>query len=387
MSKMPEEKIRVLHILQRMDAGGKENGIVNVCNYLDRKRFKPMICCLKASGVMAGRLNPDVQIFNMNLSEGRSLLRPLVLANLFRKIKPDIVHTHSWNGGLVDGVLGSRLSNVPVVINGEHGHFGRKYYQKLIQRAMAVFCDATLSVSEELKRDFSQTVKVPLSRIKVIPNGVDTNKFSGKYDTANLRAQIYERFKFKINAGDLILGNIGSLKPGKNQKMLLSAIRRIKADGVSSNIKVIMVGEGPDRAMLEKFISDFSLEEEILLLGYRDDIPELLSLFNVLVLCSIKNTEGLSNVILEAMSSGITVISTETTGTAEVIRDNDNGFLVKTPDELIEKIKLLNSDRALRAAMGARAKEFIRQNYALEKMLQNYERVYLELLEREKVSR
>ena len=69
MSKMPEEKIRVLHILQRMDAGGKENGIVNLCNSLDRKRFKPMICCLKGLGAMAERLKPDVEIFNMNFSE------------------------------------------------------------------------------------------------------------------------------------------------------------------------------------------------------------------------------------------------------------------------------------------------------------------------------
>ena len=148
-----------------------------------------------------------------------------------------------------------------------------------------------------------------------------------------------------------------------------------------------MIGEGPERLMLEKFVSDFSLEKEVLLLGHRDDIPQLLSLFNVLVLCSIKNSEGLSNVILEAMSSGIPAISTESTGAAEVIRDADNGFMIKSPDELIEKIKLLNSNYELRAAMGNRAREFIRQNYALEKMLQNYERVYLELLARERVFR
>lgn len=366
-------------MLQRMDTGGKENGIVNLCNSLDRKRFTPMVCCLKGLGAMAGRLKADVEVFNMNFPEGRSLLRPLILANFFRKIKPDIVHTHSWNGGLVDGVLGSRLSGVPVVINGEHGHFGRKYYQRLIQRIIAAFCDSTLSVSEELKREFSLTIKVPLSKIRVIPNGVEADKFSGSYDTVGLREEIYQRFKFKINADDFILGNIGSLKPLKNQKMLLSALRQIRADGALSNIRVILVGEGRDRPILEKLITDFSLEREVLLLGHRDDIPRLLSLFNVLILCSIKNSEGLSNVILEAMSSGLAVISTDSVGAAEVIRDGETGFLINSVNGLIEKIKLLSFNRKLCADMGSRAKKFIRQNYALEKMIQNYECLYQEL--------
>ena len=251
----------------------------------------------------------------------------------------------------------------------------------MIQRAMAAICDSTLSVSEELKREFSLTVGVPLSRIKVISNGVDTQTFSGRHDTAELREEIYDRFKFKISAGDFIIGNIGSLKPVKNQKMLLSAVRQIKTAGALNTVKVVMVGEGPDRAMLERFISDYSLKEEILLLGQRDDIPRLLSLLNVLVLCSVKNSEGLSNVILEAMSSGVTVISTQTTGVAEVISDNENGFMVNSLDGLIEKINLLRLDRGLCAKMGLRAREFIRQNYALDKMLQNYGRLYLELLE------
>jgi sugar transferase (PEP-CTERM/EpsH1 system associated) len=370
-----DRKMKICHITTRFDIGGMENGLVNICNGLDRSRFMSAICCLNGAGEMVQRLKPDVSFYNMNFKEGKSLSAIFNLALFFRKIKPDVVHTHAWGGGSFYGIVSAIIGRVPIIINGEHGIFFTKPRQILLQRLLFWLCDANLTVSNSLMIKTQKIIGVSKNKITVIKNGVDIYKYSGEYP----KEAIFIRLKnegFNFNPQSFIIFSIGSLKSDKMQIRLLKALRYIKIMEKSFIINLFIIGNGPDRKMLEDFTKEAQLSDIVFFLGTRDDIHELLSISDLLVSVSIE--EGLSNVMLEAMSSGVPVVSTESLGAAELITNGINGFLVEqeNADQLAEKIIQLYEDRSLLKNLGRNAKQIIHENYSITKMVQEYEKLY-----------
>ena len=379
MSLYKSQTIRVCHVVNALDVGGMENGVVNLCNNLDRSKFEPMICCLYHTGPMADRLRPDVRVINMAQPQGKSILSVFRLARLFKQIKPDIVHTHGWGGGSLYGILGAKLAGVSVIINGEHGTFFLKPHQIVLQRILSVMYDKTLSVSEFLKKKIVESLSIAPGRIRVIPNGVDTDKFSGNYDCSYLRREILEKYGANIDEESIVLGCVGSLKPIKNQIMLLRALLEIKNNPVFKKAYVILVGDGPDYGNLKNFVSENGLTNKVLFLGKRNDVPQLMALMHILV--STSHFEGMPNVIMEAFASGLPVVATKAGGSEELIQEGTNGFLVDVDDyhALAEKLILLTSDPKLRQKMGLNAQRTARSDYSIAKMVSDYEKFYIDL--------
>ena len=176
----------VCHVVTTLGVGGMENGIVNLANNHNRDKFEIVICCLNTAGAMAERLKDDVRLCFLNENEGFSLTRILRVARFFRKLRPDIVHTHAWGGGSLYGVLGAKLASVPVVVNGEHGAYFTNKRQVLLQKILFSLCDYNLAVSNTLKIKTGEVLKVLVEKITVIRNGVDPVKFNGLHSTARV---------------------------------------------------------------------------------------------------------------------------------------------------------------------------------------------------------
>jgi glycosyltransferase involved in cell wall biosynthesis len=165
--------------------------------------------------------------------------------------------------------------------------------------------------------------------------------------------------------------------------MLLKAIKEIGQTEEYRNRQIVMfIGTGPDLEMLQRYVIDNDMQGQVLFLGLRDDMPTVLSFVDLLVSTSISSHEGMSNVILEAMASGKPVISTESVGSAEIIRDGYNGFLVDSAStqHLCERLLLLQKNRALLKEMGDNARKHVQGNFSLAKMIEGYEMVYEETL-------
>jgi len=349
---------------------------MNICNRLDRATFQPIICCLKKIGQLAPKLNPDVQILQMNFPDNHIFFRPLILAKLFKKEKIDIVHTHGWGGGMFEGVLGARLAGVPVIINGEHGKFFRKSHQIYLQKILASLCHVTFAVSDSLKKKIIDQLGIHPQKINVIPNGVDSHIFTGDHADCDVEQKIRHQLKDKSLKERFIIGCIGSLKPEKNQKLLLDSLKLMN----HPNVLVLFIGDGIDKVKLHHHVHNSGLNEQVLFLGNRTDIPQLLSIVDVLVSTSIPNHEGLSNVVLEALSSKVPVIATQSVGMAEIVIDGMTGFLIAPNDfsKLAEKISCLLASTELRKKMGNHGRQFVTENYSLEKMLCAYQNIYLQ---------
>ena len=381
------QKIKIVHVVTTLGTGGMENGIVNLCNRHNRDNFELTVCCLKSVGEMTKRLRDDVTVKCINFSEGKPTFAPIKMARYFKRHQPDIVHTHGLAGGSYVGIVGAKLAGVPVIINGQHGSFFLRPHQVMLQKVLAAICDETLSVSEPLKDRVVQNLGISPEKIRVIPNGVDTDIFSGKYDCPYLREELKRKFGIIIDDDSVVIGCIGSLKPEKNQLMLLKALREIKHEKAGKQIKAIFVGDGVDLPDLVRFVKDNGLERDVGFLGNRNDIPQLLSAINILISTSISRHEGMSNVILEAMSSNLPVIATRSIGTSELIRDGLTGFLIDQDDvaELADRIALLSGDLKLRKAMASNAHNAVKDKYSITKMVSDYEKVYLDILKGRKL--
>lgn len=379
MNNSSYRKVKVMHVMSRLDTGGLENGVVNISNILDREKFIPAICCLKGFGLMAKRIRPDVSLFNLNFPEGKNLSGIFKIISFFRNEKPDIVHAHGIGQGSLLFIIAAKAAGIRVIINGEHGKIRLRSRQIYLQRFLSLISDVILSVSNALKENISFQVGICPDKITVIQNGVDTSVFNGKHDVSMLKKELTDRYDFIINQDDFIIGVIGSLKPEKNQKMVLSAIKMLNQTQKNNKLKAIFVGNGPDMPMLLKYAADSGLDKQVVFLSERSDISEILSLLNVLLSTSLKGHEGMSNVILEAMSSEVPVVSTKSTGSLELVFEGENGFLVDSEDifALYKKIELLYTNRLLAESTGKKAREIILDRFSLQKMLSSYESLYI----------
>ncbi|MGV8056422.1 MAG: glycosyltransferase [Smithellaceae bacterium] len=360
-----------------------ENGIVNLSNRLSKDLFDVTVCSLKSLGPMSDRLEPHVTVVGMNFSEGRPTSFPLRLARFFHKVRPDVVHTHGFAGGSYTGIVGARLAGVPVIINGEHGSFFTKPHQVAIQRLLAAFCHRTLSVSESLGKEIVLKIGIPSRKIRVIRNGVDTDLFSGKYEKRSRHVRnLLKDHGVSVDEHTLLIGSIGSLKPQKNQKLLLEALLLLCSKSLFDGPKVVLVGNGPDYDNLKRFTLENHLQDRVALIGESDAVPQLLAAMDIFVSTSIATHEGLSNVILEAMSSGVPVISTKSVGSLELIQDGINGLLIDSDNlsSLVNCIELLLSKAPLRIEMANHARRMVYDRYGLDRMVTEYEQLYIELL-------
>jgi glycosyltransferase involved in cell wall biosynthesis len=364
--------IRIMHVVENLDLGGMENGIVNLANRFDYARFDFAICCFSHRGALANRLRVGrAKLVELGYGPGTHLESVFHLAHLMKQNRTHILHAHGWGARSLLALIGAKLAGVPFCVNGEHGqlHIERRH-QLYLQSAMLRVFDDNLSVSHGLKEKIQSRLRANGVAITVIPNGVDTQLFHGGYPIDALRKE------FGVHRGDFLIGVIGSLKWQKNQHIAIKALHRIRHLGLKATL--LLVGIGPDGKELQQLSRHLGISDNVLFVGGRDDIPQILSLLNVLVLSSIRDFEGMSNITMEAMASRVPVIASDSIGTRELIADLETGLLFDPdrPEDLADKILLLSKKDSLRTSIIKNARELMEREYSLEVMVKRYEDYY-----------
>ncbi len=366
-----QTKIHIMHVQESLEVGGMENGIVNLVNRMDKGVFSLSVCCINRTGALRERIvDRSVKVFDLGQKEGIACGLPFRLRALFRKERVDIVHTHNFYSGFY-GIPGARLAGVPLVVHGEHGTLVLdKRARAIAIRLLSAFVDSFLTVSKALKEDFIRKTGIDAGKVKVIVNGVDTEKFS-----VSLNKEEQKR-RLNIAANSKVIGSVGRLVPVKNYRLLLEAAQRLSAEDI--NLTCVFLGDGPCRQDLKRSAEKYGLKA--LFLGERSGVAEVLAALDVFVLSSLN--EGMSNTILEAMAAGKPVVATDVGGNSELVNDGITGFLVASGDQhaLAAKIKTLLGDQRLAAAMGTAGKEKIEREFSLQRMVTNYENFYYSLI-------
>ena len=369
-------KINILHIMQSLEPGGLENGVVNLANYIDKDCFEVHIYCIKELGRFRNRISDKKT--DVRLCQDKNGLMEIAwdIRRYCKKKKIDIVHTHGW-GTLFVGVLGARLARV-AVINGEHGvlydeTFKRRFAQYLLFNNV----NANLSVSEDLIKDIAAKFSIKKSLFKTIHNGIDLNKFF-----VDSQSAFQKKRELGINQDTFIVGTVGRLDPIKHFHTLISAFAKFRHTQPNISAKLIIVGDGIERQKLQQLSDDFSISEDILLLGHRDDIPALLNMMDIFVLTS--ESEGLSNTIMEAMACGAPVLATDVGGNRELVVHGETGGLFPVDDieVLAKELSSLYFDKVKRGSFSINSVARVQREFSIEIMVKKYENFYASLLKK-----
>jgi sugar transferase (PEP-CTERM/EpsH1 system associated) len=368
MPEQQKEPVRVVHLLWRLGVGGMEVGVVKLVNHLDRRRISSSICSFNPADALKHSLAADVPLHEFRRRKGND---PRLVWQLYRRFvhdRPDIVHTHRW-GTLLEGLIAARMAGVPVVVHGEHGTMELRAHNRMVQRWVWGRVDQVLSVSSVLAERMAREIQFPIDRITTIRNGVDIARFG----TGSRKAG---RDALGLNSDDLVIGTVGRLVPVKNQAMLLDALALVRAQGIS--FKAVFAGEGPLLGELQARANSLGLTDHVVLAGNRRDVPDILAAYDIFVLSSL--SEGLSNVIQEAMAAGLPVVATDVGGASELVQHGRTGCLVPSadPQALAAALVELARSPALRRVMGAAARARA-DEFGLDRMIREYEQLYLEL--------
>jgi glycosyltransferase involved in cell wall biosynthesis len=306
------------------------------------------------------------------------------LARLIRREQPEILHTHTAKAGAV-GRLAALLAGParpPIVVHTFHGHVLRGYFDplrtagfRLLERWLARVSTALVAVSPQVRDDLVALGVAPREKFAVVRLGIGVEgrvraEQDGRAETRRLLGIPPERF---------VVGWIGRMTGVKRTGDVLLAFKQLRQDGVDASL--CLVGDGPDRERLERRAHELGIMRDTLFLGYQEDVGRFHTAFDAFFLPS--TNEGTPVTAIEALAAGTPVVATRVGGVPDVVRDGEDGFLVEAGaiGELAERLERLAADPELRERMGAAGRERVQPRYAVERLIDDVDRLYRSLLE------
>lgn len=311
-------------------------------------------------------------------------IRALIgLWRLFSIGKFDIVHTHTAKAGAL-GRIAAKLAGTGVVVHTPHGHNLYGYFDagmtgKVVaaEKFLSRRTDMIIALTELEKSDYLKTGIAPEGKIEVIYQGLELDKYTrDRKDIAALKRS------FNIDMDDNVVGMIGRLETVKGPEFFVDMASHLSEK--HPRTKFIITGEGSLRGELEERARRSGLSGSVIFTGWRDDIPEILSILDILVMPSLNEAVGMS--IIEAQAEGVPVVATRVGGIPEVVRDKVTGLLVAPSDSkaLAEAVSALLSDNDRRAEMALMGKSWVRGKFTASQMVTKTSDLYADLFNRRK---
>ena len=342
-----------------------------------KKGFKVDCACYINRDIDKELLDNNTKIYNIPFSRNplspKNLKAFYKLINIQRENKYDIIHVHTPVASIYGRLLKLIYPNIKTIYTAHGFHFydGAPmlnwiiYYP--IERVMANLTDMIITINDE---DYERAKLFNIKETyKINGVGVDLSKYST--DCAN---KIEVREKLNLNEDDFVIIMIAEVNKNKNHKQMIDAIKILTDRGIN-NIKVICAGEGPILDEIKSYVDERKLQNNIKMLGYRNDINELIVACDIGILMSYR--EGLPKNIMELMACGKPVVGTDIRGIRDLIEHNVNGYLVNVGDseDTADKIEKIYREEAIFKNMSLNASEIIK-NYSLDKVLNQLDIVY-----------
>ena len=378
---MENRKIKIFYLITKSNWGGAQRYVYDLATNLPTDQYEIKVIFGQGGELEQKLTTADIETLKIGnlgrdikwLDEFRVLRR---LVRLFKQEKPDIIHLNSSKiGGL--GAVAGRLAGVKKIIFTAHGwafNEERPAWQKLSIKFLhwltALFCHQIIAVSTKTK---DQMANWPLigKKIGVIYNGISAIAF---LDQAESRRELLEKINIKTSPIILklleektIIGTISELHKNKGLDFLLEAVWQIKRD--FPNVLIWIMGEGDDRARLERLITDKGLTNDVVLFGRVNEAKIYLKALDIFSLTSRK--EGFPYAILEAGQAGLPILASYIGGISEVITQAESGILVRPGNirELKYALTRLLTDEKLRAKLGHNIQKTVAKKFTLEQMV------------------
>lgn len=335
--------------------------------------------------LMESKLNEKYQFLPLIQREAPHGINFSLLYDLFiqiRKVKPDIIHIRGLHSEGFYGLLAARLAGCKKIVLSVHGTytdslnigrlkkflFGKIIEPFTLRNASLVYCVCDFAVKRPYI--YKNTKKLYGYIHNAAPD------FSSN-DSKKARQKI--RAELGINPDEIVVVTVGRVTPGKGYKDIVEALKKLRT---KINFRYLIVGEGDYLEELKKELSEEIKMNQVIILGKRLDVTEILFASNIFVFPTLH--ENLSNALLEACAAGLAIIATNVGGNPEVIQNEETGILIPphSPDILAQEIFNLTTDISKREKLAANAHDYVRINYNKDLIFGQMEKMYDALLQK-----
>jgi glycosyltransferase involved in cell wall biosynthesis len=381
--------LRIARVITRLNVGGPAWHAILLAAGLDPRRF--------ATTLIAGSLGPvegDLTgaarargVEPVRLPELRRPIRPhadvlalVALVRCFRRLRPDIVHTHMAKAGLL-GRLAARMTGVKRVVHTFHGHVLDGYFSRPvarcflgIERALARRTDRLVVVSSRIRDDILGMGIGRAEQVETIPLGLELERFAhAGVDPAGLRGDLGLPPEVRL------LAVVGRLVPIKDHPTLLAALARL-----GPSVHLLIIGDGEERARLGALAKSLGVSDRTHFLGWRHDLDAIVPGTDVVICCS--RNEGTPVALIEAMAAGVPVVATAVGGVADLVVPGQTGCLVPAGDPvaLADAVAGVLAGPGPAAARAAAARAFVLQRHTAAGLIRRMEQFYLRLMEEDR---
>jgi glycosyltransferase involved in cell wall biosynthesis len=357
--------LRAMFVITSMPVGGAETLLVELVRRLDRNRFAPEVCCLKYPGPLGEVLGREVPLFSGLLDNKYDVAVLARLTALLRRRRIDAVVTVGTGGDkMFWGRLAGWLARVPVICSALHST-GLPDRVEFLNRLLAPITDAFIAVAPSHGRYLAEHEGCPARKVRVVPNGVDVDRFHPRWPSQALRGEL------QLPPAAPVAGIVAALRPEKNHPLFLAVAQRVVAQVPEAQF--LIAGDGPERQRLEALSRDMGLSKTVRFLGTRSDVPEILSLLDVFLLTSHMEANPVS--ILEAMSSEKPVVATRVGSVPETLLEGQTGYLVAPGDAEAMAARVIelfrNPEQAAR--LGRAGREHVVRQWSIQRMVEGYQ--------------
>lgn len=371
-------KKKILHIITRLDTGGSAENAIMSCRSLPVEKYEAFLiyglsnnkCDLNPSSTI------EIKELVRNISPLKDIRAFIKIYKIIKRIKPDIVHTHSSKAGFI-GRLAAKLAKAPSVVHTPHGHifygygFGRlktKFYI-FLEKLASVFTSKIIALTNGEKNESLRFGIGKDNQWTIIHSGVEAWAGGNSH-----RAEV--RNEFNIPEDAVIVGTVARLEHVKGVKYLIEAIPLI-----TSPLFFLIIGDGDERGELELMVKNLRLRR-VIFTGMRSDVPELMSAIDIYIQPSLN--EGMGKTIVQAQYAGLPVIATQVQGIPDLIEHGKTGILVppQDPRSIANAINELAQNTPLRAKLGLSAKDCANEiidgypRYSTQRMIYLLEQLY-----------
>jgi glycosyltransferase involved in cell wall biosynthesis len=361
-----------------LNIGGTETQMASVALRMQQKGHRITVGCLRAEGPLLQVLQRG-GIPVVEFRKGKTLLsvngvRQLLHLMAFLGGRFDVVHAHDLWSTLL-GVPAARLARVPVIISSRRYLADLEWYTPLRNRVVRFLYKLSTRVlvnSQAVREQLVTRDQVAAEKVRVVYNAVDVERFTAVLPRRNRLLPMTAERSRVIS----VLANMYSRVKGHD--CLISAARIVCE--CAPDVIFLLIGDGPERSRLEAQARGAGLEKNIVFIGRRTDVPELLACCDLSVLPS--ENEAFPNALLESMSSGLAVVATAAGGSREIIENGVNGLLVAAgnPEELAASVLRLLRDPLLAKRLAHAGQKDVQKRFSFDRLMAELDHLYKEPL-------
>ena len=361
---MEDKKIKIAYIISSAEIGGTEKMLLLMLENINRYVFEqPVVFAIKGKGKFTEELKKkNIKTYVYNFKE-----KPFVFFLFLQTLKkesPDIIHSFLFAGNIT-GRISGYLLKTPLVISSQRSiDAWRKWYHWIIDGLTSAWADLIISNSFSGKDVLVKKAHINPHKIIVIPNGISSVKLQCNVSRESLG----------LKDSEIVVGTVGNLKKAKGHIYLIRAAEIVLKQFPHTTF--IITGEGNLEQFLKEEVQKRGICEKFIFTGFRQDAEEIIQLFDIFVLPSL--WEGFPVSLLEAMKYGKPVIGFGVADVPYIVENGRSGFVVKPAcyQQMASCIITLIEDKNLRLSMGLCGQKKVREEFTLEKMLNNYTTVY-----------